>query len=150
MTNVVVLRGRVNRPPVERVLPSGDRLAAIDVTVPGGVAGATTGQGTRSESVPLAWFDAPAWAADLEPGTEILVSGRVRRRFFRAGAALQAAPRSSSSRPRPCATLRSASRCCAGWPRRSPRPSRRGGAEETPGDGDRPPQREATATAMGR
>jgi|SRR5579862_3030012 len=89
MTNVVVLRGRVNRPPVERVLPSGDRLAAIDVTVPGGVAGATTGQGSRSESVPLAWFDAPAWAADLEPGTEILVSGRVRRRFFRAGAALQ-------------------------------------------------------------
>jgi len=89
MTNVVVLRGRVNRPPVERVLPSGDRLAAIDVTVPGGVAGATTGRGSRSESVPLAWFDAPAWAADLEPGTEILVRGRVRRRFFRAGAALQ-------------------------------------------------------------
>jgi single-strand DNA-binding protein len=89
MTNVVVLSGRVNRPPVERVLPSGDRLAAIDLTVPGGVAGATTGRGSRSESVPLAWIDAPAWAVDLEPGTEILVAGRVRRRFFRAGAALQ-------------------------------------------------------------
>jgi len=89
MTNVVVLRGRVNRPPVERVLPSGDRVAAIDVTVPGGVSGATSGQRSRSESVPLAWFDAPAWAADLEPGTEILVSGRVRRRFFRAGPLVQ-------------------------------------------------------------
>jgi single-strand DNA-binding protein len=89
MTNVVVLRGRVNRPPIERELPSGDRLAALDVTVPGGVTGATTGRGSRSEAVPLAWFDAPAWVAGLEPGTEILVSGRVRRRFFRAGAGLQ-------------------------------------------------------------
>jgi single-strand DNA-binding protein len=89
MTNVVVLRGRVNRPPVERLLPSGDRLAAIDVTVPGGVTGATTGHGSRRESVPLAWFDAPAWVTALAPGAEILVSGRVRRRFFRAGAALQ-------------------------------------------------------------
>jgi single-strand DNA-binding protein len=89
MTNVVVLRGRVNRPPVEKVLPSGDRLAAIDVTVPGGVVGATTGRGTRSESVPLAWFGAPAWVAALEPGTEILVAGRVRRRFFRAGESTQ-------------------------------------------------------------
>jgi len=89
MTNVVVLRGRVNRPPVERMLTSGDRLAAIDVTVPGGVAGATTGQGPRSQSVPLAWFGAPAWVADLAPGTEILVSGRVRRRFFRSGGSTQ-------------------------------------------------------------
>jgi single-strand DNA-binding protein len=89
MTNVVVLRGRVNRPPAERVLPSGDRLAALDVTVPGGVAGATTGRGSRSESVPLAWFGAPAWATALAPGSEILVSGRVRRRFFRVGTAVQ-------------------------------------------------------------
>jgi single-strand DNA-binding protein len=89
MTNLVVLRGHVNRPPIERTLPSGDRLATLDVTVPGGVAGATTGRGSRNESVPLAWFGAPAWVAALEPGTEILVSGRVRRRFFQAGAQTQ-------------------------------------------------------------
>jgi|SRR5579871_6653173 len=87
MTNVVVLRGRVNRPPAERVLPSGDRLASIDVTVPGGLSG--RGASERNESVPLAWFDAPAWVTALEPGAEILVSGRVRRRFFRAGNAVQ-------------------------------------------------------------
>jgi len=81
MTNVVVLRGRVNRPPSERVLPSGDRLTAIDITVgtaPGGA------DAPPKEAVPLAWFGAPAWATDLEPGDEIVVAGRVRRRFFRA------------------------------------------------------------------
>ncbi|HVM65637.1 MAG TPA: hypothetical protein VMU14_12300 [Acidimicrobiales bacterium] len=83
MTNVVVLRGRVNRPPVEKVLPSGDRLASIDVTVP------PSGGASRSEAVPLAWFGAPAWVAGIEPGTEIVVAGRVRRRFFRAGPVTQ-------------------------------------------------------------
>jgi single-strand DNA-binding protein len=86
MTNVVVLRGRVNRPPAERVLPSGDHLTTIDITLstaPGG------DDGPPREAVPLAWFSAPAWAIDLEPGDEIVVAGRVRRRFFRSSSGLQ-------------------------------------------------------------
>jgi single-strand DNA-binding protein len=81
MINLVVLRGRTTRPVTERLLPSGDRLAVIDLTVL-----AEEGPG---ESVPLAWFDPPTWVAALDVGAELVVVGRVRRRFFRAGGALQ-------------------------------------------------------------
>ena len=80
MTNLVVLRGRLNRPPGERLLPSGTRLATFDLTVPA-QAHAPAGAG-RAEAVPLSWFDPPAWVADLGVGTELVVVGRVRRRFF--------------------------------------------------------------------
>jgi single-stranded DNA-binding protein len=80
MTNLVVLRGRLNRPPGERLLPSGTRLATFDLTVP---APAQERAGARrADAVPLSWFDPPAWVADLGVGTELLVVGRVRRRFF--------------------------------------------------------------------
>jgi hypothetical protein len=85
MTNVVVLQGRLSRPVSERVLPSGDRLATLDLTVPGPSGEASP----KSDSVPLAWFGAPTWVLDLEPGTDLVVLGRVRRRFFRAGQQLQ-------------------------------------------------------------
>src|SRR5450755_4462040 len=78
MTNLVVLRGRLTRPPGERLLPSGDRLTTFDLTVP-----APPGKvARRADSVPLSWFDAPAWVADLGVGVELFVMGRVRRRFF--------------------------------------------------------------------
>jgi single-stranded DNA-binding protein len=80
MTNLVVLRGRLNRPPGERLLPSGTRLATFDLTVPA-PAQAPAGA-RRADAVPLSWFDPPAWVADLGVGTELLVVGRVRRRFF--------------------------------------------------------------------
>jgi single-strand DNA-binding protein len=87
MTNVVVLQGRLSKPVAERVLPSGDRLAVLDLTVP---AEETRPAGSlRAESVPLAWFEAPAWALELDTGAELVVMGRVRRRFFRAGQQLQ-------------------------------------------------------------
>jgi single-strand DNA-binding protein len=38
-----------------------------------------------AETVPVAWPDAPVNATQLEPGTEVVVLGRTRRRFFRAG-----------------------------------------------------------------
>jgi single-strand DNA-binding protein len=38
-----------------------------------------------TESVPVSWPNAPQNVVILEPGTEVLVLGRVRRRFFRAG-----------------------------------------------------------------
>jgi single-strand DNA-binding protein len=77
--NVVVLQGRLARPAEERVLPSGDRLVGYDVTV-GGPDG-------RNETVPVVWFAAPASAAGLDVDTEVVVVGRVRRRFFRANGA---------------------------------------------------------------
>ena len=83
MTNVVVVKGSLARPASDRVLPSGDRLVTLDVTVPGAVK--PDGTPGRAESVPAAWFAAPAWLLDLEAGEELVLVGRVRRRFFQAG-----------------------------------------------------------------
>jgi single-strand DNA-binding protein len=80
--NVVVLQGSLSRPPEPRALPSGDLLVNYEVTVP-------AAEDRRAESVPVCWFDAPAGAADLEPDSEVVVVGRVRRRFFRAGGSTQ-------------------------------------------------------------
>ncbi len=83
-TNVVVLRGTLSREPEPRALPSGDTVVAYDVTVR---AAAAEGAPGRAESVPVAWFDPPALAWSLAAGDEVVVVGRVRRRFFRAGGA---------------------------------------------------------------
>lgn len=77
--NVVVLHGSLSRPPEERTLPSGDRLVAYEVTV--------RAEGRPAESVPVVWLAAPARATALAAGEEVVVAGRVRRRFFRAGGA---------------------------------------------------------------
>jgi single-strand DNA-binding protein len=79
--NVVCLAGRLSRPAQERVLESGDRLVALEVTVPR--------EGERAETVPVVWFGAPASAASLDVEQAVVVVGRVRRRFFRAGAVTQ-------------------------------------------------------------
>lgn len=81
--NVVVLRGKLSRDPEARELPSGDRVLALEVTVP------AESPGQRSDSVPVVWFDAPASAARLVAGTEVVVTGRARRRFFRSGGSTQ-------------------------------------------------------------
>jgi single-strand DNA-binding protein len=73
--NVVVIRGRLSRPPEEKVLESGTRLVSFEVTVPRAE--------ERAETVPVAWMDAPATAADGDAGDEVVIVGRVRRRFFR-------------------------------------------------------------------
>src|ERR1700716_4032641 len=73
--NVVTLQGRLARPAAERVLPSGDRLVNLEVT--------TDGPDGKAETVPVAWFSAPSSAADLDADQEVVVVGRVRRRFFR-------------------------------------------------------------------
>jgi single-strand DNA-binding protein len=80
--NLTILRGALSRPPELRTLPSGDVLVAYEVTVP------ASGD-RRAESVPVVWFDAPAAAGTLDPDTEVVVVGRVRRRFFRAGGSTQ-------------------------------------------------------------
>lgn len=81
MTNVVVLSGRLARPAEMRQLPSGDSLVAYELTVPR--------QGARAESVPVVWFDAPPSAAEHDVDEQVVVVGRVRRRFFRAGGGTQ-------------------------------------------------------------
>jgi single-strand DNA-binding protein len=78
--NLVVLRGALSRPPEARELRSGDVMVTYDVTVPGR-------DGGPNESVPVVWFAPPASAADLQPETEVVVVGRVRRRFFQSGGA---------------------------------------------------------------
>jgi len=79
--NVVTLRGRLSRPAEERQLPSGDRLVQLELTV--------ARPGDKAESVPVVCFDAPASVAGLDVDDEIVVVGRVRRRFFRTGGATQ-------------------------------------------------------------
>ena len=73
--NVAAIRGQLARPAEERALPSGERLVTYEVTV--------VRPGERAETVPVVWFAAPARAADLDVGDEVVVIGRVRRRFFR-------------------------------------------------------------------
>lgn len=79
--NVVVLIGRLARPAEVRELPSGDRLVAYEVTV--------DRQGERAETVPVVWHGAPASAVDHGVDERLVVVGRVRRRFFKAGGSTQ-------------------------------------------------------------
>jgi hypothetical protein len=47
----------------------------------------TTRLESETLSTPIAVWNPPAWVEQLEPGTEIVVVGRIRRRFFRAAGA---------------------------------------------------------------
>jgi single-strand DNA-binding protein len=80
-TNLSILVGTLSRQPELRDLPSGDQILTLDLTV--------RPDGAPAESVPIAWFAAPASAAAWSAGDELLVVGRIRRRFFRAGGATQ-------------------------------------------------------------
>jgi single-strand DNA-binding protein len=74
LMNVAVIRGRLSRDPETRDLPSGDRVVNYEVTVR---------DVTPAESVPVVWFEPTGGWADLIAGDEVVVTGRVRRRFFR-------------------------------------------------------------------
>jgi single-strand DNA-binding protein len=76
--NVVILRGRLSSPPRPIQLPSGDQVLTLEVTV-------RDAEDAPADSVPVAWFNAPEAAAAWVAGTQVVVVGRVRRRFFRAG-----------------------------------------------------------------
>lgn len=77
--NIVILRGTLSSDPVLRDLASGTSLIQYEVTT-------RSGEGP-AVSVPVAWFDPPASAGAFEAGSEVVVTGQVRRRFFRAGGA---------------------------------------------------------------
>ncbi len=79
--NLVAIEGKLARPVEQRLLPSGTRMLALEVTV-------RRDEGP-AETVPVAWFDAPAVAAAWEAGREVVVVGRVRRRFFKSGGTTQ-------------------------------------------------------------
>jgi single-strand DNA-binding protein len=80
--NIVLLHGVLTREPEVRELPSGDQVAAFDLTV--------RDDGYDTDVVPISWHEAPVHVLDkLGSGTEVVVTGRVRRRFFRAGGATQ-------------------------------------------------------------
>lgn len=75
--NVSVVAGRLTRPAELRDLPGGGSVLTLDLSVGTPDAG--------SEAVPVSWFDAPAWARQLDVDETVVVLGRVRRRFFRKG-----------------------------------------------------------------
>ena len=81
MTNVAVLVGRLARPAEPRDLPSGVRLVQYEVTIPR--------EKERAETVPVVWIDPPASAEDYDLDEKVVVVGRVRRRFFKAGGGTQ-------------------------------------------------------------
>lgn len=76
-TNMVVLRGSIVSEPVVRELPSGSVVTQLEVT-------------TRSDSltaaVPVAVHDR---TVGVGQGDEVVVTGHVNRRFFRAGGVTQ-------------------------------------------------------------
>jgi single-strand DNA-binding protein len=75
--NIVVLQGVVSRPAEIRELADGTTLAMLDVA---------TETASGRLVVPVAW-EAPG--AVPEDGSEVVITGRVRRRFFRAGGVTQ-------------------------------------------------------------
>ncbi len=76
--NLAVVRGIVSSPPEVRILPSETVLVQLQVT---------TRLETETLSIPVSCWNPAGWVETLQPGEEIVVVGRVRRRFFRAGGA---------------------------------------------------------------
>ncbi len=75
--NLAVLCGPCSGPAEVRVLESGTRLATLSVRCPAGGAA-----DERATSVPVTVWDPPAWVETLAAGDEIVVVGRMRRRFY--------------------------------------------------------------------
>ncbi|HLG00763.1 MAG TPA: single-stranded DNA-binding protein [Acidimicrobiia bacterium] len=75
MTNLTVLVGELSSPPEIRLLDSGTRLAHLSVR--------TRGDGDRHTSVPVTIWDPPTTIETLAEADEVVVVGRIERRFFR-------------------------------------------------------------------
>jgi single-strand DNA-binding protein len=79
--NVTVVTGHLTRPPDHRTLPSGEEVVGYDLSV--------VSAEDRVETGPVAWPAPPPSATQIQVGEALLVVGRVRRRFFRAGGSTQ-------------------------------------------------------------
>jgi single-stranded DNA-binding protein len=75
--NVAIVRGRLSSDPRMTSLESGDVLVRYEVTVPH--------EDAPADSVPVAWLGAETQApsGELGQGDEVVVVGRVRRRWYR-------------------------------------------------------------------
>jgi len=69
-----VVRGQLSSEPQLRAFESGARLATLQVTV--------REEGQPTVSLPVSWWDPPAFVEDLQSGDEIIGIGRVQRRFY--------------------------------------------------------------------
>lgn len=76
-TNLALIRGEIRRDPEFVTLATGEEVLVCDITV--------RGAATPAESVPVVWIDPPLTASRLSAGDDVVVVGRIRRRFFRAG-----------------------------------------------------------------
>lgn len=79
--DLALVVGVLSSDPTITDLPSGSTLHRYEVTVR---------DRSPADSVPVSWFDATRPPA-LSAGDEVVVVGRVRRRFFRAGGATRSA-----------------------------------------------------------
>lgn len=84
-SNLVVLRATMTNDPTTRDLAGGACVVQFDVTTQ------VDDDGHRSNvSVPVAWHNPPvSGLTSLATGTEVVVVGTVRRRFFRSGGQTQ-------------------------------------------------------------
>jgi single-strand DNA-binding protein len=79
--DLAVLVGTLSSDPVVQDLPSGSRLVRYEVTIR---------DRSPADSVPVSLLD-PGRPSKLAQGDRVVVVGRVRRRFFRAGGATRSA-----------------------------------------------------------
>jgi len=92
--NLAVVSGTMTNEPTSRELPDGTTVVQFDVSTTverTGIDG-TAGKMAKAAkvSVPIAWRDPTAAAlAALVPGCDVVVSGRIERRFFRVGGSTQ-------------------------------------------------------------
>lgn len=82
--NQVMLAGRVSASPEAHILPSGDEVISFRLIVPRSAAA------RRRSKQPVDTIDCAAWTTAmrrvvrrLEPGTHVVVTGELRRRFSR-------------------------------------------------------------------
>ncbi len=85
--DLAVLVGTLSNDPVEQTLASGSTLVRYEVTVR---------DRSPADTVPVSWLD-PRRVPALAGGDRVLVVGRVRRRFFRAGGATRSATEVAAS-----------------------------------------------------
>ncbi|MGQ0830353.1 MAG: hypothetical protein ACT4OV_01620 [Microthrixaceae bacterium] len=79
--NLSLVVGVLRQAPVVRTGADGEAVLSFDLAV--------RVPDLPLESVPVVWSAAPSAAATWASGLEVLVIGRVRRRFFRAGGSTQ-------------------------------------------------------------
>jgi single-strand DNA-binding protein len=85
--DLAVVVGTLSSDPVRQTLSSGSTLVRYEVTVR---------DRSPADTVPVSWLD-PRRVPGLSEGDRVLVVGRVRRRFFRAGGATRSATEVAAS-----------------------------------------------------